>query len=248
MLAGLVTGILPMLLYNVRGSQNGNTLDTIIGLINGGSSHMTHTFTTLVQELQGTIGISIPMMTGEPFCPVSEVSLLGMNSPKSPTCTLLHWSWGVGYLLLLIVALIVACGAVWRMLKAYRQRQDKSLLVHQYQGLVRTTGRLTLLVSGLLSLLIYTYSNAPIGWPGIHGHYIIGLLIITPTLIAPLWHVLVRYLGEKQRPAAMRGTTSPAASGLVLALIGILLVVGVFNAFKEVPFTTQDYQTDMHLI
>jgi hypothetical protein len=237
-----------MLLYNISSEQQkyGNSL-SLLGLINGGSSHMTHTFTTLVQELHGTIGTSIPMMTGEPFCPVMELSFLGPNSPRSSTCTLIHWGWGLGYLLLFITALIVASVAVWRTLKVYRQQQDQSLHEQQYQKLARTTGRLMLLVSGLLSLFLYTYSSPPTVWPGIYARYIIGLLIITPALIAPLWIGVVNNLGQKPQCATKRSTIFAAGSGLILVLIGIFFVIGVCKTFGEMPFDIQRYQADMRL-
>jgi hypothetical protein len=248
MLVGLVTGILPMLLYSIKGSQNGTTLNTILSLMGSGSTPLTHTYTTLLQELQGTIGTSIPMMTGEPFCPVMEFSFLGPDSPNTPTCTLLHWSWGYGYLMLFLVALIVASIAVWIALKNYIKQKEQGLHDQQYQRIVRTTGRLMLLVSGLLTLLIFTYSSAPIYGPSIHARYIIGLFIVTPALIAPLWHGLVGALDKKQRPATVSSTILAVGSGLVLLFIGSLFVVGVFKAFDEVPSATQRYQTDMHLV
>jgi MFS family permease len=250
MLIGLATGLLPMLLYNISSQQGkyGNSLTILLELINGGPSPMKHTLTTLMHELHGTIGISIPMMTGEPFCPVTEIPFLGPNSPHSSSCTLIHWSWGLGYLLLFIIALIVASFAVWHALKAYHHRQDQSQYKHEYQELVRSTGRLTLLISGLLSLIIYTYSSPPTLWPGIFARYLIGLLLITPALIAPLWQAMVSNLGNKQHPATRHGMIFAAGSGLVLTLIGVFLVIGVFTTFGEIPYDTQRYQTDMHLI
>jgi hypothetical protein len=243
-LAGLLTGILPMLLYNVKGSPYGNSLSTLLGQAGSGS---THTLTTLVQSLQSTINTSIPMMTGEPFCPVMEISFLGPDSPHTPTCTLLHWSWGIGYLLLLITALIFASVTVWHTLKASRRQHDQSQHDYNYQELVRFTGRLALLVSGLLTLVIYIYSNASIAWPGIHARYLIGLLIITPTLFAPLWQGVVRNLNKKPLAGTRRNMILATGSGFILVFIGIFFVIGVFEAFGEVPSIAQNYQADMHL-
>jgi hypothetical protein len=74
-IVGFVIGAAPLILYNLNAAPGEDSLTTLRLLQRGGGS-IVYTKALLLKELSGTIKISIPMMTGNPFCPVSELAFL----------------------------------------------------------------------------------------------------------------------------------------------------------------------------
>src|SRR5262249_37229454 len=96
---------------------------------------------------------------------------------------------------------------------------------------VRLFARLMLLASVVLALGVYALSSAPLGWPGIHARYIIGLLIITPAIISPLWSSSSSMKLAVERLTKIR----MALSRGIPALVGMVLLIGTISTFGEVP-------------
>jgi hypothetical protein len=232
-LLGLAIGAYPLIRYNLTAAPGKDSLTTLRGLHGTSNSYLE--LVNIVKEWKGTVQVSIPMMTGNPFCPVTELSFLGPNSPRSLQCTLIHGVWGVGYLLVFAIAFVLVFWAIWRGLR-------RRATVEERQDVIRQTARLSLLGAGLLGLLLYTFSDAPLTWPGIHGRYIIGLLIVTPAILWPLWtglrNVQVRFVGLFTRVAS------------AIALVGMcaVLIAGTVLAFAELPSIQAKNQHDQALI
>ncbi|GAC1679146.1 MAG: hypothetical protein PVS3B1_19820 [Ktedonobacteraceae bacterium] len=102
-LLGLVTGSLPLLYYNLTAAPGQDSLSVLWQIQHSSNGYLV---AHLGQQIFGTIQISIPMMTGSPFCPVPERLEPGVLSSLS--CTLLRAGWGMGYLLLFTLALALA--------------------------------------------------------------------------------------------------------------------------------------------
>ena len=123
------------------------------------------------------------------------------------------------------------------------------------QAIVRDSARLMLLCSAALTLYLYVSSPISAAFPT-NSRYLIGLLISTPALIWPLWGLAGDNGVTSQRTHSENNDLSKQhnASHLpyqqttlkiamrrgILALIGILLLVGTINAFLEIP-TVQAY-------
>jgi hypothetical protein len=234
-LLGFAIGAYPLISYNLRAAPGEDSFTELWLLAHGGSSHLTYTSTILIKELTGTIQVSIPMMTGNPFCPITELSFLGPSSPHSLQCTLAHSSWGIGYLLLLAISLIMT---LWLLGKALLPRGGRyELRPYKSQPIVRNTARLMLLASALLALGLYAFSAAPIDWPGIHARYVIGLLIATPAILWPLWCGIQKGINYFTIPSAT-----------ILACISLISLLGTGMIFTELPSTQATNQQQQHLI
>src|SRR5579884_1762792 len=179
-LLGLLIGAYPLIRYNLHAAPGQDSLTILRGL--HGSSNAYLQMANLIKELKGTVQVSIPMMTGNPFCPVTELPFLGPNSPRSLQCSVLHGVWGFGYLFVFAIAFCLVFWALWRL---WRQRRASFIqqtgdgvegtgdgvqraevnpapTVPSSQDVVRQMGRLMLLGAGLLALLSYAISAAPL--------------------------------------------------------------------------------------
>lgn len=237
---GLVLGASPLLLYNLHAPPGQDSFTKLWLLQHGGSSHINYTLAVLTKELTGTVQVSIPMMTGNPFCPVSELAFLGPSSPHTLQCTLIHSSWGIGYLLLFAISLLMTLWSIWRVWPQFKHRVTLS----DAQPFVRSTARLFLLLAGALALALYAFSAAPIDWPGIHARYIIGLLIITPAILWPLCYSVSKFKPQASLLSKLRA----ALSGIVLVSIACIALIGTFLLWQEIPAIQASNQRDQDLI
>ncbi len=251
---GFVIGAAPLIIYNLNASPGEDSFTTLKLLQRGGGVSMVYTKALLLKEVSNTIKISVPMMTGNPFCPVSELAFLDPTSQQTLQCTFVRSTWGIGYLLLFAVAVLLTVWVVW---KGWRQLRTSSTIAEK-QFLVRLSARLLLLAAGAFALLLYTFSAAPIDWPGIHSRYIIGLLIATPAVIWPLWSGIenirslykrttqeslllipaspfsMEYRRDYLKPTFVNKMAAAFSVG-VLAWVFIVCLVGIGITFHDVP-------------
>jgi hypothetical protein len=204
MLVGLLVGAYPLIRYNLHAAPHQDSLSTLRGLQGSG---LHHTLPVILAELKGTFQISIPMVTGNPFCPVTELSFIGPTSPHTLQCTLIHSTWSLGYVLLLAASVIMTAWAVWRSWRGFRHAfaSDASeATLAEHNAFVRHTGGLLLLISALITLYLYASSAATLDWPGIHARYLLGMLIATPAVIWPLWQGARALTGARTLPGRGR--------------------------------------------
>jgi hypothetical protein len=220
-LSCMIIGIAPLISYDL--ALKLSPWKVFTGLVHGGNTVAPQTLPGILHNIISTLQVSIPTATGNPFCPVIELRFLGDNAPHSLQCTLIHASWGGGYLLLLACALGVTLYALWYI---RFQRAGEA----QHQLLVRYIARLLLLGAAILAICAYTLSSAPVDQPGFHARYLVSLLIATPALIFPLWNVAV-----KLRPRQTFERIKVYAGRGLLILVWLLLLTGTINAFSEVP-------------
>jgi hypothetical protein len=234
MIVGFAAGAFPLFYYNFDGAVGGNSLEIFSQLSNSGSSKLVHTWPVILAELKGTVLISIPAMTGNPYCPVTEVPFLGPNSPHTPQCQLVHAAWGLGYVLLFALALLLT------LLVLRRAWLARSIDLDAPRRIRRYSIGLALLLSALLSIWFYASSAAPVNWPGIHARYLIGLLIAAPAVIWPLWSAITSKLDasdQESRRVPLGWFLRRYLSLALLGIIGILFVIATGRALNELPST-----------
>lgn len=232
-LAGIIAGMYPLLLYNVqsiRGSQGQgiNSLITLLALFRGSTTQAPHTLSGILYGFWNTLTVSLPIATGNPFCPVEELPWLGDNVAQTRSCVLGHALWGVGYVLLLLCAIVMT---LWLLRVARREGVPLPVVF----------ARLAMQFAALLAIVAYALSSAPMGWPGFHARYLVGLLIITPVVLAPLWRVSPT-LQRRPRPYGR------IASCVVLAAIFGVLLMGTGILLGEVPAAQAAHQRESALI
>jgi hypothetical protein len=227
LLLGLFVGALPLIGYNLRILRRTDSMTILLKLFHGSTTQAPQTLAQVVHGMEGTVLVSLPTATGNPFCLVSEEwQYFRYTSPHSILCTAVHANWGLGYIVLWTIATFLVLGALWRLRgQSGASPEERRVLV------TRNFARLMLLGGAGLALTVYAFSSAPMSWPGIHARYLVGLLIVTPAIISPLWSGVNGLKLQKEVLARVRG----AISGGMLLLIAIMFLVGTVNTFAEIP-------------
>ena len=228
---GILIGFLPSLMYSVQ--HNLNPIVTLFSLFHGLDAHPPTTLAGYLEDIYKTIVISIPTATGNPFCPVQELTFLSDNTPRTPACEAIRGIWGAGYLVLLGLALVLATRTLFRLRARFRAEIELSFIERRWL-LVRAVARLLMLLGVLASIVAFAVSAAPVWWPAFHARYLITLLILLPPVIEPLWNAVstIRMPGTVRR---IKGI----ASGGVLVLCALVLLIGTAMAFTEVRAARQ---------
>lgn len=240
LLVGTLFGAAPLIDYNLHAPRSQSSL-AILARLRSPDGVSLYTTSAILKELHGTFQISVPMMTGEPFCPVSEFLYLAPSSPHTLACSIAHGGWSLSYLLLLAISCVLAGWGIWRVWRKKKQIKDEPALQIELR---RQLVRLLLLLSALITLVSYTFSNSPQTVPAATARYLIFLLVITPVVFWPLWQGLQTFRTRTDFVGrALRGFCAIA----LLCFCGSSLL-GSILAFTEVPAAAAMNQNDANLI
>lgn len=238
LILGFIIGAFPLIAYNYKALLHGqDSLTILLGLVHGRGTQAHH----ILHGVKETVLVSIPIATGNPFCPISELPWIGESSPHSLQCTIVHASWGLSYIVLLTLAVMLSAITLWKLRSQFRTYMSS---LEERHTIVRHVAQFILLSSGILAIAAYALSLGPLIWPGIHARYLIGLLIVIPAVIAPLWGSA----STIKLPLGRLAKVKVAVSRGMLLLIGILLLIGAINTFREIPSTQISNQQQDALI
>jgi hypothetical protein len=95
-----------------------------------------------------------------------------------------------------------------------------------------------LLVSAVLILYLFVFSNAPLTWPGTEARYLIGLWIAWPALLWPLWRAASTVSSSLSNKARLCKIGSIA----LLTCLACSYIVGTVITLMDMPRTNADYQ------
>jgi hypothetical protein len=264
---GLVIGAFPLIAYNLHAQPGQDTLAVLRYLHNVGRPQlaqwrMYETFPFKLQ-LRGTLLTTLPAaIGGPPFCfdAYTHFRLSGYVGPETILCAIvpsnvgvsaLALVWSLGFLLLWSISTFQTLRHLWRL----RQRTPgHSWTTGEKQAIPRDVARLMLLCSAALTLFLFVSSPISAAYP-LDSRYLIGLLISTPAIIAPLWGLTNDFGSLSQQVHSEKSDLSrhiwvPSAIGKVigtfglrrgiLVLVGMLFLLGTMKAFLEIP-TVQVY-------
>ena len=239
----LLVGLIPLLDFNYTSLYGTNSVSVLLGLFHGSGSQTVHTLSQIINNILSTIKVSVPMATGEPFCPVNEWSWIADSSPRSTVCTVAHGSWGIGYLILLSAVILLTASTIWKL-----RRQASTHAVEEnvepQEELKKFIIRFAMLASAAIDIIFYAFSSAPSTLPGLHARYLFGLLIIMPAILAPLW-----YGASASRRASMwTEQAKTIACRCILAFIFAAFLSGTIFTFTQVAAAQSTYRQDESLI
>ncbi len=234
LLAGVAVGLTPVFVYNATVPLNQSTLSvlgTIFGFTNTGQLISQP---SLIQKIMGTTLISIPNATGaNPLCPISAADawpLPAQLPPHTLLCTVVRGTWGLGFLVLLVIAAIFAGRDYWQSrskLSAPSESLEEQAYIAQRQATIRSFARLTVLGSAGLTVAIFAVSFAAGSTPWSSARYLIGLLIAMPAVLSPLW--------SRHRSISLITTTIACLKYGILLLIGTAFLLGTISIFSSIP-------------
>jgi hypothetical protein len=263
---GLLIGVFPLIVYNLHAAPGQNTLNVLSQLHYAGSRELAaiqaHNHIPFEPQLRGTMLISLPAITGgTPFCYDSNLMLTGYLSFQNFHCSILQKDvsailialvWSMGFVILWTISVVLTLKNLWNILRPEHVRTQEV-----NQALKRQFARLMLLFSGGLTLLLFILSPASAAFPG-NARYLVGLLISTPGLIAPLMGLVsdqekVTTGVSNENQARTRNRFALPSFNVVLGrglllIIGIVLLIGTINAFLEIPIVQANSQKQETLI
>jgi len=230
-LLGLVIGAWPMIYYNIHAAHGQDSIHIFLnmGQLGAGGNYLPSDY------INSSLFIALPAASGlYPRCYVKHVPFIPSTLPDSQLCIRMQQIYGISYLLLFLVALVLASVAIigcWHYLSKNKSFQERQQLTRQY-------ARLMLLLGAALTFIVFTRNTASV-FTGVVGlRYIICTLVSLPAILWPLWNGI----------AKIKGTPRVLSTALFALRIGILLLVLMVNfratshSFEGIPQAQSEKQ------
>ena len=264
---GLVIGAFPLIVYNLNAQPGQDTLAVLRYLHDNGNLQLAqlppYPSIPLSPQLRGTMLTTLPAaIGGTPFCFDAYIHfrLAGYLGTENVSCSIVQSNlsliaialvWSLGFILLWSISTFLTLRHLWRL---RIRTPGQSRITREKQAVTRDVARLMLLCSVAFTLYLFVSSPISAAFPAT-SRYLIGLLISTCALISSLWGLgddcsTTTLSRRAEKNDLSKHTRFPfiinIATGKlvlrrgILVLIGILLLVGTFNAFLEIP-TVQAY-------
>jgi hypothetical protein len=218
---GLFTGALPWILHDVSHPWRESGVVSVVNMYLGGGtglngqespgllSQMTNTVTTSLSYVTGGSAVAHPYSPPAWFFGYSE-------SWNPPTNDVFSTMWGIGLIVLWAIGLTTCIRMLRQRRGAPHERGGDAL------SLAQVWTRLAMLAGVGLTVVAFAASPTPGVAPANNVRYIIGVLIATPAVIAPLFGLR---------------SVAPIVGGLlrsaVLLLVGITLTLGTVQAYRD---------------
>ena len=252
LLLGLFTGALPLIIYNIHAPPGQNTLAVIKALHNSywsyAASNPAYSHFPIYSQVKGAMLFTLPLAMGAPpLCIESNWIVLGLGGVPAFHCyafihsnaglLLIALCWSIGFMLLWMISVFHELRMLWKLWQWSPGQPGRSA---QRQAFICHFARLVLLGSAGLTLLLFTSGPVSAAFPE-YARYLVGLLIATPALIAPLWGLSHDSHQEsssasKQYPYAVHlSAVSLVLRRGILLFIGVILLLGTISIFHEVP-------------
>ncbi|HEX6110441.1 MAG TPA: hypothetical protein VFZ02_13590, partial [Ktedonobacteraceae bacterium] len=242
LLLGLLIGAFPIILYNMTAPPGQNTLTTLQSVRQGPTGFANYHL-PLTQGIIVTVQESLPHATGAyPLCPVAISPLPEHLGPHGLQCTLLYGGWGLGFITLCMLAILLAIPGLYKFWSHFRIQKVSS---EDRQDAIRDSARLVLLGGAGLTLLLYALSQQTAVLPFRSVRYLTPLLIAVPAVIWPLW------LGASRIQKLLlfkRASIKVIFCRALLLLIAVTFLLDTISAFGEIPKAQAVTQQQTRLI
>jgi len=243
----LLLGLAPLLYYNIHiyGTSAQSTLQNLLSIQRSTASQMAQLHIPAINKFYGTFFISLPTVTSyNTVCTPAQFHNFNLSNSVASLCMLEQGSWSLGYLFLMGSAFGIAGWQLVRHQARYQHRsrqvshatasgtpetsgtldtQVDSIAIDQaedYRQIVIQSTRIALLLSALLTLLVYAVSSNPAVSPDFGSRYLSNMLVATPALLWPLWN------GFRRSSSSV--TLKKINTGMLIRVLGLLLIAGMF--------------------
>ncbi|MBA2287368.1 MAG: hypothetical protein H0W02_18000 [Ktedonobacteraceae bacterium] len=243
---GLMIGAFPLIVYNVS-SPADNSLRALWYIHHGGPAGEALRQLPAQQQVAGTLLIALPLATNvSPICTPLDPFLLERWQPPTWQCDLYQGSWGVGFLLLGGLAIVLAARPAWRLWREHHRSPKPVWPDDERQALIRDCARLAVLGSGGLTLLFYIISPVAALSPQTSYRYLLGLLIAMPAVTWPLWRSATA--ASLSMANKVKRQAPPALNRALIALIALAFIGGMIGTFEDARATQAMNQRQEDLI
>lgn len=226
MAGGLVVGALPWLVHDLTRPFGENSVHTLIELyLHGGTGLNGVRSAGLVSQVTNTVTTSLAYMTGGSAVahlhspPAWPLAFPGGWQP--PTDNAIAMVWGLALIVLWSAGVVGALRTLHR-----RRGALPGDVANEGAGTAdlrpRLYGRLAMLISAGLTTAAFAASPTASVAPAANVRYLVGILVATPAVIAPLWAL---------RPANPFLARALRLGGL--GLVVLTLAIGTMQAFRD---------------
>jgi hypothetical protein len=241
-IVGFIIGAFPLIYYNLTAPLSQNSLATALTIQSASNTGIPLSEAPFLKHIIGTFLYSLPIATGfSPICNLQSLPLYTTGNVSNVACAVVQGGWSLGYCVLLLISGVMALIPLWKLWRLRRSR-IAAWTEDERQAAILHFARLMLLFCGALTLLLYLKSplSAESPWS---TRYLIGLLIVLPAIIWPLWHGL----GTIKQSTRIT-ITRTAIRFAIICLIGITFLAGTITIFGEIPSVEASQQQDAALI
>lgn len=239
LLGGMITGAFPLLYYNVTAPWSQNSWFVFLNLEAFERARMLTAHLTWVSQLSGTFLVSLPMATsGAIDCPLTAMPPTGSPSLNTLPCLLFQGGWSVLYLVLWFLAVFLAGYALWKYVGRKRIEKEADLSLEEQQERIRLVGRLGLLFSAGLTLVLYLRSPSSAAAPANAFRYLTCLLLVFPVLLRPLWQ------GLRKR----KNTVNWWVKAVLLLVVMLTLAGGMVKTLGQIPSARVNEQKNEEVV
>jgi len=242
LVSGIITGAFPLILYNMTAPWGQDSLTTLYKLHQAEALPAVAQHLPFLRQVIGTILISLPLETGaNPSCPIATFPLFGPPTTSVLQCAVFESSWGIGFLILGLIAAFLAVRVIW---PTWRKSRARDWTFEERQTTIRQCARLMLLVIAGLTIVSYMLSPVSAIIPDITSRYLICLLIAVPAVLWPLW-------SGNSRLMALSGWREKALLVLkvgLLVLVATTFLLGTVRTFAGVAAAEAAYNQEGALV
>jgi len=242
LVSGIIIGAFPLILYNMTAPWGQDSLTTLYKLHQAEALPAVAQHLPFLRQVIGTILISLPLETGaNPSCPIATFPLFGPPTPSALQCAVFESSWGIGFLILGMIAAFLAVRVIW---PTWRKSPARDWTFEERQATIQQCARLMLLVSAGLTIVSYMLSPVSAIIPDITSRYLICLLIAVPAVLWPLW-------SGNSRLMTLSGWREKALLVLkvgLLVLVATTFLLGTVRTFAGVAAAEAAYNQEGALV
>jgi hypothetical protein len=220
---GFVIGALPLIYYNLHAAPGQDSLSVALRMTQLGQEAQydlwKHVFSSLL--------VSVPLATG--FSSQCLTLYLSNHYPFLPTsyphCLAEQVIWGGGYVVLLLIASVIAILGLWRLGRASQwDIDDRSEVIQQ-------SARLLLVIGAVLTVVSYIRGGAPVLDPVNGSRYLTCTWVSLPAVMWPLW--TGAYYAKKRWLANALMALRVVSAVLLVAFLAYE-TIGVFGEIPQV--------------
>ena len=230
LLIGLMLGAFPLLYYNLHAAPGADSLSIFQSMSQlGALNHYplkSYIYASIIITLPATLGLG-------PNCYIRHLPIVPLVYPHTQSCLIAQTVYGFGYIVLLILAGIMACVAL---VITVRHRMRQKYIQHW--------ARLMLVIGAGLTLLGFAHTSTSV-FTGVLGvRYLICMLVSLPAVLWPLWKGLDDV--RKLFPQKWEWTTLILRLGVV-SILFFISIDGTVHTFEQIPAAQADQQQFVQL-
>jgi 4-amino-4-deoxy-L-arabinose transferase-like glycosyltransferase len=230
LLVGLVLGAFPLIYYNLHAARGTDSLSIFLKMSSlGATNHYplkSYIISPFVITLPATLGLGSS-------CYIGHLPIVPLVYPHTATCLIAQAVYGFGYVVLLIIAGIMACVALF-ITRRHQMRQEY----------VQHWARLMLLLGAGLTLLVFAHSSTSV-YTGVLGvRYLICMLVSLPAVLWAVWKGL-DYI-RKLLPQIGEWLSVVVRLGVVMMLC-LISIDATVHTFEQIPAAQANQQQFVQL-